>query len=132
MTQRNIYAMDAIVNKLEDGMKFSNALNYVYNKRNVCIPYCKRNMDTPITNIGLSRRSLNSLMRAKLLTIGHVVDFCGNRKITDVATIGRGSGIEIFEAVLDCCWDNMTEKEKTAFLIDTVERNEENLRDDIF
>lgn len=132
MTQRNIYAMDAIVNKLEDGMKLSTALNCVYSKRNVCIPYCNRDLDTPIESLGLSRRSLNSLMRAKLLTIGHVVDFCENRKITDVVTLGRGSGIEIFEAILDCCWNNMDEKEKTAFLIDTVERNEENLRDEIF
>ena len=38
--------------------------------------------------------------------------------------------IEVFEAILDACWDSMTEERKISFLIDTVERNSDNIRDE--
>ena len=83
-------------------------------------------------NLGLSPRATNALMRAKLKTLSDVVEFCDKHyTITEVATLGRTSGIEIFEAVLDYCWKHWTDKERVEFLIDTIERNEEFLREAI-
>lgn len=127
MTQRNIYAMDIIVTKLAEGKKISKALKEVYSKRNVCIPYNKDEMNVEVTSLKMNARATNPLLRTRLKTIGDVVNFCYDNKITDITNFGKASGIELFETILDYFWDRMTEKEKTAFLIDTVERNSENI-----
>lgn len=132
MTQKNIDVMDIIVSKMVEGAKLSKALKLVYNKRNVCIPYSEESFNVPIVELGMSFRVTNSLLRAKLRTIGEVVEFCDDYKITRVTNLGQNSGIEVFEAILDYCWEHMTQSERTSFLIDTVERNSENVRIEIY
>ena len=70
-------------------------------------------------------------MRGRLKTIGEVIKFCENKKITDVTNLGRNSGIELFETILDYCWDHMPQDERVSFLIDTVERNSKYIRPEI-
>lgn len=131
MTQRNIDVMDIIVSKMAEGDKFSKALQRVYNKRNVVIPCIERNMNESVMNLGMTSRSTNALLRSGLRTVGDVIDFCNTNKITKIVNLGRSSGIEVFEAILDYCWNNMSQDERVSFLIDTVERNSEYIREEI-
>ena len=131
MTQRNIDVMDIIVSKMKTGTKLSKALGLVYNKRNVCIPYDEELFTEPLTSFNMSYRVTNALLKMKFKTIGDVVGFCDDYKITDIPNLGKGSGVEIFEMILDYCWDRMTPKEKELFLIDTVERNSDNICEEI-
>lgn len=130
MTQKNIDIMDRIVNELGYGKKISKALEVVYIKRNVAIPYKEDTLKVLIANLGLSGKATNALLRAKLFTLNDVVQYSQQSKITNVKNFGINSGIEVLEAILDICWDNMTEERRIAFLIDTVERNSDNIRDE--
>lgn len=131
MTQRNINVMDIIVDKMAEGDKFSKALQQVYDKRNVCIPYNDEDFNVSVMNIGLSSRAIRALVRAKLMTLGDVVEFCNKHKITEIVSMGQSTGIEVFETILDYCWDHMPQEERVSFLIDTVERNEKHIRKEI-
>lgn len=128
MTQRNVDAMDIIVNKMANGAKLSNALKCVYSTRNVCIPYKEEYRDVLLIDFGLSNRSANALLRARMRKLGDVIDFCSTNKITSITGVGRDSGTEIFETILDYCWDKMDGDERESFLIDTVERNSSYIR----
>lgn len=131
MTQRNINAMDIVVSKMVNGATLSKALEAVYTKRNVRIPYKEEYCEKPVIEFELPRRTTNSLLRAKLRTIGDVIEFCEEKKITDVSGLGKNSSIEVFEAILDYCWGKMSKNERTHFLIDTVERNGDYIRAEI-
>lgn len=131
MTQRNIDVMDIIVSKMAEGAKLSKALNLVYKKRKVVIPYNEEHLNESVMNLGMSGRATNALLRTKLRTVGDVVEFCNNQKITNITNLGHNSGIEVFESILDYCWEHMSQKERVSFLIDTVERNSDNIREDI-
>ena len=131
MTQRNIDVMDIIVSKIKEGTKLSKALKLVYNKRNVFVPYVEDNMAIDIRDLGMTGRSTNALLRNGIRTITDIIDFCTEQKITKVKNLGVSSGIEVFETILDYCWDHMNNDERTKFLIDTVERNSEYIRKEI-
>lgn len=131
MTQRNIYVMDFIVDKMAEGAKLSQVLKQVYNKRTVCIPYNEAIFGVSVMDFEMSGRSTNALKRARLDTLGDVIQFCQHHKITDITNLGKTSGIEIFETMLDYCWEHMQVKERTSFLIDVVERNSDNIRVDV-
>ena len=131
MTQRNIDVMDIIVSKMAEGATLSKALKRVYNQRNVCIPYNDSDFDVSVMSLGLSNRAVNALFRAKLRTLGSVIEFCNENNITDIVNLGKSSGIEIFEAILDYCWGHMSQDKRAKFLIDTVERNGNNIREGI-
>ena len=131
MTQRNIDVMDMIVSKMAEGDTLSQALKRVYNKRNVAIPYNEEIYDVAVTSLSMSNRTVNALMRGRLKTIGEVIEFCKTQKVTEVINLGRNSGIELFETILDYSWDHMSQKERVSFLIDTVERNSEHIRAEI-
>lgn len=128
MTQKNIDIMDIIVDRIAEGKKLSEALKTVYSKRNVQIPHFERMMDKDVRELKMSMRTTNTLMRAKLDTIGKVTEFCNAHKITDAKAVGLSMGVELFETILDWCWNHMTMDEKKWFLIDTVERNSDNIR----
>ena len=130
MTQKNIDIMDTIVNELGYGKKISKALATVYTKRNIVVPFTEDMLKVLVANLGFSGRTTNALLRAKLFTLNDVVEFAQQNKITTIKNFGINSGVEVFEAILDICWDNMTEKSKIDFLIDTVERNSHNIRDE--
>ena len=131
MTQRNIDVMDMIVNKMIEGDTLSKALKTVYNKRHVAIPHKEEIYEVSITSLSMSNRTVNTVMRGRLRTIGEVIEFCKTKKITEITNLGRNSGMELFEAILDYCWDHMDQKERVSFLIDTVERNSDNIREEI-
>ena len=131
MTQKNIETMDIIVTKMANGTNLSKALEEVYTRRTVRIPYKEKYCEELVIEFGLSRRSTNALLRAKLRTIGDVIKFCEEKKITEIAGLGTGSGIEVFESILDYCWGEMSKNERVYFLIDTIERNSDYIRAEI-
>lgn len=131
MTQTNINAMDLVVSKMENGKTLSKALQEVYNKRNVIIPYREEWLDCQIISLKMSMRATGALLRNKLTTIRDVVNYTETNSITSLATFGRLSGIELFEAILDYCWSHMSKNERTNFLIDTIERNSGYIRAEI-
>ena len=127
MTQKNIDVMDIIVSKMVEGDTLSKALSRVYTKRNVAIPYCTENLDVSVMNIGLSSRAVRALVRTKLMTLNDVVEFCKTQKLTNITNMGVGTAIEVFECILDYSWKHMSHDERVSFLIDTVERNSNNI-----
>lgn len=128
MTQRNIDIMDAIVDKMIEGETLSQALKSVYRKRQVLIPYNEEIFGVSLMDLKMSCRTTNALLRTGLRTLGDVVNYCKTHKIIDISNLGKSSGIEVFETILDYCWAHMTIKERTTFLMDTVERNTLNIR----
>lgn len=131
MTQRNIDIMDRIVEELASGKKLSEALNTVYEKRNVEIPFNDEMFDIKITDLHLSNRAVGALMRAGLTTVNKVIEYGNKRPLNNINNFGQVSGIEFLEVVLDIAWDKMSQKEKIEFLIDTVERNQGNIRTEL-
>ena len=131
MTQTNINAMDIIVTKMRNGKTLSKAMQEVYIKRNVAIPYREEWFGCKIASLKMSMRTTGALLRNKMETIKDVVNYTESGKITNIATLGRVSAIELFESILDYCWSQMSQDEKTAFLIDVVERNNGNIRTEI-
>jgi hypothetical protein len=123
--------MDIIVSKMVEGATLSKALNLVYTKRNVAIPYNKESLNVSVMDIGLSSRAVRGLVRTKLMTINDVVEYCKLQKITDITNMGVSTGIEVFETILDYCWNHMSHEERVSFLIDTVERNSNYIRSEI-
>ena len=129
MTQKNINTMNEIVDRMIEGQTIAQALQSVYTTRNVCVPYdVDKINNVPVQSLKMSCRTTNALLRNRLRTLGDVINYCQQSKITDVPTLGKGSGIEIFETILNYCWAHMTKQEREEFLIDTVERNSRNLR----
>ena len=115
MTQRNIEIMDVIVDKMVAGKTLSDALKDVYTKRNVAIPFDDEDLNVPIDELGMSKRTTYTLIRGKMMTLADAVAYCQNQKT--------------FETMLNYLWDKMDKQIRVEFLIDTIERNEENLRD---
>ena len=131
MTQRNIDTMDMIVSLLAQHKKISKTLRYVYDKRHLILPHNEKWYQIHVTDLGMTNRTTNALMRAHLTTVQDVVDYCEKSTIKDIKAFGQAAGVELLEAILDICWDNMTEKQRVDFLIDTVKRNENHLRKEI-
>jgi hypothetical protein len=128
MTQRNIDIMDVIVDKMVAGKTISDALKDVYVKRNVMIPFNEEVLNIGVDKLGMSRRTEFALMRGKMLTLLDVVRYCEKQKITTVNLLGNNAGTETFETILNYLWSKMSKSERVDFLIDTIERNVENLR----
>ena len=125
MTQKNIEIMDTIVDAMIEGEKISQALKRVYSKRNVVVRCSTKILETPITELHLSARAENSLIRGKVKTINDVTVYTEKNSIMNIKNLGKSSALELFEAILDYCWDYMDNDERTTFLIDVVQRNEE-------
>ena len=138
MTQTNINTMDLIVSKMAHGKTLSQAMHEVYTKRNVCIPYHEEWLNCEIKSLNMTMRTTSALLRNKMQTINDVVNYTNDvvnetkkRSITNLQTFGRVSAMELFESILDHCWKQMSQDEKTDFLIKTVERNINNVRAEI-
>jgi DNA-directed RNA polymerase alpha subunit len=131
MTQKNIEIMGIIVDKMVNGKTLADALKDVYEKRRISLPYNDDMLAVSVRNLHMSSRTTNALMRAHLVTLGEVVRFCNQQKITDVKSLGISGGTELFEAILNYMWAEMTEDEQMDFLIDVVEINSANLRFEI-
>ena len=131
MTQKNIDTMELIVSKMAHGETLSKAMRDVYTKRNVAIPYHEEWLECKLTDLKMSTRTTSALIRNKMETISDIVNYTKGHKVIDLRTFGRVSGIELFESILDYCWDNMSQAEKDKFLINTIDRNGNNLRAEI-
>ena len=131
MTQRNIDAMDCIVDKIGEFKSISRALKCVYSKRDVEIPFNDKMFDVELSTLKMSKKAINALMRAGLKTINDVIKYTEDRSLKKIKNFGETSGVELLETILDLAWIKMTEEEKVAFLIDVVQRNEEHLRPEV-
>ena len=127
MTARNVEIMSIIVDELEN-KTLSQALKTVYVKRSVEIPFSNQEMDIEIEKLGLSTRALWALKRTHLDTLNDVINHISERGIKNIKNFGATCATEVFETILDWCWNHMSVKEKTEFLIDTVVRNSGNVR----
>jgi hypothetical protein len=128
MTTRNIEIMDKIVDMVAAGDKISKALEKVYEKRNVVFFCDDQYLDHPISELNLSPRAYNALMRGRLRTVGDTINCFVNKQSDTIKGFGALLGVETFEAILDYCWDHMNNDKRVAFLIDAVQRNEEWIR----
>lgn len=128
MTTRNIEIMDKIVDMVAAGDKISKALEKVYEKRNVVFFCDDQYLDHPISELNLSPRAYNALMRGRLRTVGDTINCFVNKQSDTIKGFGTLLGVETFEAILDYCWDHMNNDKRAAFLIDAVQRNEEWIR----
>ena len=131
MTQQNIDTMDIVVGLLSERKPISYALYKVYSKRSVIIPYNDSVFNATIEELGLTNRTANALRRAHLVTIKDIVEFATSNGIMKVKTFCKSSGIELFEAILDYCWNHMSNEERTNFLIRAVERNSPYIREEL-
>lgn len=131
MTQRNIEIMDIIVDKMAAGKTLATALKDVYKKRNVAIPFDDEDLNVSIQKLGMSKRTVYALMRGKMSTLADVVKYCEKQKITTVHLLGQSAGVETFETILNYLWSKMDDKRKVSFLIDIVERNTGNIREEL-
>jgi hypothetical protein len=61
-------------------------------------------------------------------TLNDVTNYIERQNLNTVPGLGTLSIKEIMETILNYCWDHMSEKQKENFLIDTVLRNNNNLR----
>ena len=127
MTQRNIDIMDKIADELVNGKNISEALKVVYRKRNVGIPFNNKTFDIPVESIGMSVKSINALRRKGLRTVNDVIVFASNDSLKNIPNFGQGSARVLLETILNIAWDKMSTSERVEFLMDTVERNEENV-----
>lgn len=131
MTNRNINTMDFIVDKLAEGNTISQALKCTYEKRYVQIPFNEKSMSVYVTDLDLSNRTINALLRTKLRTLKDVIEYCNDKKITSIKNLGVNSGVELFEVILDWCWEHLDKTEKKDFLIQTVVINDFNLKTEL-
>ena len=127
MTQKNIDAMNRIVDELTSGKKLSEALKYVYSKRYVEIPFNDIDFDIDVKELELPLRVENALLRSGLWNVDAVVKYAETNSVKNIRNMGVSSCVALFETILDYMWGHMSNKERTAFLIATVENNEDNL-----
>lgn len=128
MTQKNIEIMDRIVEEMASGSTLSKALSEVYVKRNVSIPYCEGMFSESVVSSNLPARITNSLMRARLKSIDEVIKYAEQHGLSGIRNFGKTSCMELMEYILDAAWEKMGKDERVVFLIDIVERNEDNIR----
>ncbi len=131
MTERNIEIMDVIVDKMIAGKTLTDALKDVYSKRNVVIPFVDEDLNIPIEKLGMSNRTTYALMRGRLSTLGDVVRYCEKQKITTINLLGANAGIETFETIVNYLWNKLDKESRVEFLIDIVEKNTGNLREEL-
>lgn len=128
MKQKNIEAIERIMEALAVGKKFSEALSDVYTKRNVAIVCDDEMLDVTIVQLGLSNRGLNSLARKDLRNVGSIIEYAKTESLLTVPGFGITSGVELLESILNVAWKRMNAEQKAEFLIDVVERNEDYIR----
>lgn len=127
MTQLNINVMDMIVDNLAAGMTISKALEAVYNKRKVAIPYDDKFADVSIDDLGVSKPTGNALKRECMRTVRDIVNFAEAKGIKNVRNMGVAKCTETMEALLNYAWNHMDNNQRTKFLLSTVERNESHI-----
>ena len=67
-------SMETLMNYLANGLSLSKAMKNVYKTRRISIPYNDGFWDMPITELDLSSRTKNALMRGKVNTLEKFID----------------------------------------------------------
>ncbi len=130
MNNTNIAVMDIIVDYLGHGYSLSDALKMVYTKRHIAMPFKPEHLDYQVADLQMSNRTTLALRRNGLHTVEAVIKAGHNGEIKDIRNLGKKSAIELYETLLNYFWERLTITEKTDFLIDTVIRNSEYLKED--
>lgn len=123
MTQKNIDIMNLIIKTLEEGKTIAQTIRLIFKNPSVAIPFSNNMLDTSVTELEISVRTHNALLRNHIYTISDVIEFNKRNGITKAKGLGKGSAIDLFESILNWCWTQMTNDERMNFLIDTIERN---------
>lgn len=128
MTQLNINVMDMIVDNLAAGMTISKALEAVYTKRKVAIPYDDKFANVSIDDLDMTKPVRNVLKRTHIYTVGDIVKFGEANDVKSIRNMGYIKCIEMMESLLNYAWDHMSIEKRDQFLIDTVTKNSGNIR----
>lgn len=131
MTERNVEIMDVIVDKMVAGKKLTEALKDVYVKRNVVIPFGDEDLNIRVEKLGMSKKTTYALMRGGLFTLADMVKYCEKNKITTIRLLGMSAGLEAFETLVDYLWGKLNKQMRAEFLIEIVERNQGNVREEL-
>lgn len=127
MTQKNIDIMNLIIKTLEEGKTIAQTIRLIFKNPSVAIPFSNNMLDTSVTELEISVRTHNALLRNHIYTISDVIEFNKRNGITKAKGLGKGSAIDLFESILNWCWTQMTNDEQMNFLIDTIERNNDKI-----
>lgn len=89
----------------------------------VSIPFSQSMCNTQISELQLSVRSYNALMRAGLLTIDQVIDAISNQELLKIRNLGMKSYREIKTRVLLFGFEALTDSGKRRFFNQLIELN---------
>lgn len=85
--------------------------------------YSQKCCDTPIEDISLSVRSLNSLRRAGISTVGEAIRAINEDKLLEIRNLGLKSRSEIRVKICEYGYECLSERSRKEFLRKTVEKN---------
>ena len=93
------------------------------NTVNVSIPISKKDMDTDISQLNLSVRAYNGLKRNGVSAIRDLVKIIETGELTSIRNLGRISISQIKTALMDYCYNQLDNNEKTAFFQNIINTN---------
>ena len=117
-------SMETLMNYLANGLPLSKAMKNVYKTRRISIPYNDGFWDMPITELDLSSRTKNALMRGKVNTLEKFIDKFMEDRMRKTVGFGTTSATEMFEALVDYAWDKMSVKHRGELLLTIDNMNE--------
>ena len=109
--------IEKITELLDSGVSIGRALKEVCGDKTISIPFNEKIFDMPLEELSLSTRSYNALKREKINTLNDAVHSLENQGWRDIKNLGKVSATEIFEAIIDVAWRNMSDAQKRNFLI---------------
>lgn len=89
----------------------------------VSVPFSKKSCETGVEALDFSVRASNAMKRVGIFTIGQVIDMVADDGLLRIRNLGKKTQNEIKTRILAFGYDNMSEKDKLRFLVDTIERN---------
>lgn len=129
MRREDVEMLYKIITDLTNGIKVSDVLKKRYSQRYLVLPIDNNIFDVNISTFDFSTRTCNGLKEANIYTIGDIVKYVegNNGLLKDIKSIGKGSSIEILEAILNYGFERLETEEKVKFLIQFIEDNRRNL-----
>lgn len=109
--------INQIVELLKTGVKISSAIQEVYGNCKLYIPFNDKDFDVSISELELSNRSYNALMRNNLTTVNAVIQQIDKNGWNSIRYFGVMSAKEVFESIVDFAWSDMDYVQKSKFLI---------------
>lgn len=94
---------------------------------NSCAPYRRRLQDISISEMVLPVRASNCLMRAGVDTFGKLTELMkSNAGLMSVRNLGLKSAAEICQVFFDCCYQELSEAERSSFRQQALDARPEN------